>query len=77
MSSYVRHVGEGGMGKSTLTRLLVQKWRSQRLRVVITAASAKAARLIDGYTVHSAFDLREEGGCISSGLMRGQQGTDR
>lgn len=35
--------GEGGMGKSTLINLLVQLWRSQGKRVIVTASSAKAA----------------------------------
>ena len=35
--------GEGGMGKSTLINLLVQLWRSQGKRVIVTGASAKAA----------------------------------
>lgn len=53
--------GEGGMGKSTLINLLVQLWRSDRKRVIVTAASAKAARLIGGFTVHSAFWLQMHG----------------
>jgi len=54
-------------------RRLVQEWRSCGLRVIITAASAKAAKLIDGHTVHSAFDLREEGGVVTAPLRSRSQ----
>ena len=62
--------GEGGMGKSLLIRLLVQHWRSQGKRVLVCAASAKAARLIGGHTVHSAFQLRLNGGFLETQLNR-------
>ena len=39
-------------------RLLVQEWRSQGKRVLVCAASAKAARLIGGHTVHHANKLK-------------------
>jgi len=39
----------------------VQKWRSQGLRVIVTASSGKAARLINGWTVHKAFKLSSDG----------------
>ena len=52
---------QGGVGKSTLVELLVQEWRSQGLRVIVTASSGKAARLIGGWTVHKAFKLRTDG----------------
>jgi hypothetical protein len=60
--------GEGGMGKSLLIRLLVQHWRSKGKRVLVCAASAKAARLIGGHTVHSAFKLRLNGGFYETQL---------
>jgi putative protein kinase ArgK-like GTPase of G3E family len=53
--------GQGGTGKSTLIRLLTAYWRSQGLRVLLTASSGKAARLIGGLTVHSAFKLHQSG----------------
>lgn len=46
------------MGKLLLINLLVHTWRSQGLRIIITAASAKVARLIGGHTVHSMFLAR-------------------
>jgi len=55
------------MGKSTVINLLVQTWRHAGRRVIITAASAKAARLINGYTVHSAFWLLLNGAFNSQG----------
>ena len=67
--------GEGGMGKSTLIRLLDQHWRAQGYRVIICAASGKAANLINGFTVHSAFGLRDDGGCTTSRLLNAAQGT--
>ena len=60
--------GEGGMGKSLLIRLLVQHWRADGKRVLVCAASAKAAKLIGGHTVHSAFNLRLSGGFYESQL---------
>ena len=60
--------GEGGMGKSLLIRLLVQHWRASGKRVLICASSAKAARLIGGHTVHSAFNLRQYGGFYETQL---------
>ena len=58
-------------GKSTVINLLVQTWRSRGKRVIVTAASAKAARLIGGHTVHAAFKLRSSGG-----FLRAQLGTE-
>lgn len=58
--------GEGGMGKSLLIRLLVQWWRSQGKRVLVCASTAKAARLIGGHTVHSAFKLTRTGSFTTS-----------
>ena len=66
--------GQGGTGKSTLIRLLTQWWRSQGLRVLLTASSGKAARLIDGHTVHAAFKLHSTGFFVRQGL-EGAQGT--
>ena len=63
--------GEGGTGKSTLIRLLVQAWRARGLRVRITASTGKAARLIGGLTVHSAFRLHQDGFFLNSTLERG------
>ena len=60
--------GEGGMGKSLLIRLLVQHWRASGKRVLVCASSAKAARLIGGHTVHSAFNLRLNGGFYETKL---------
>ena len=60
--------GEGGMGKSLLIRLLVQHWRASGKRVLVCASSAKAARLIGGHTVHSAFNLRLNGGFYETQL---------
>ena len=60
--------GEGGMGKSLLVRLLVQYWRSQGMRVLVCASTAKAARLIGGHTVHHAFKLNTRGGFVTSRL---------
>ena len=60
--------GEGGMGKSLLIRLLVQHWRASGKRVLICASSAKAARLIGGHTVHSAFNLHQYGGFYETQL---------
>ena len=56
------------MGKSLLIRLLVQHWRASGKRVLICASSAKAARLIGGHTVHSAFNLRQYGGFYETQL---------
>lgn len=53
--------GEGGMGKSFVIRMLVQRWRSQGHRVIVLGSSAKAARLIGGHTVHSACKLHQLG----------------
>ena len=39
----------------------MQKWRSEGLRVIVTASSGKAARLINGWTVHKAFKLSSDG----------------
>jgi ATP-dependent exoDNAse (exonuclease V) alpha subunit len=67
--------GEGGMGKTTLVRLLVQQWRSEGRNVLLCASSAKAARLLGGYTVHSAFKLRTtDGGFVEANLNHEQQG---
>ena len=66
--------GQAGTGKTTLIRLLTQYWRSQGLRVLLTASSGKAARLIGGFTVHSAFKLHENGMFLRSAL-EGAQGT--
>ena len=63
--------GEGGTGKSTLIRLLVQEWRSQGLRVRVCASSGKAARLIGGHTVHAAFMLHQDGFFLRSSLRLG------
>jgi hypothetical protein len=41
--------GEGGVGKSTLTRLLVKWWKSQGLRVIVLASSAKARHCPPGH----------------------------
>ena len=65
--------GEGGMGKSLLIRLLVQHWRSDGKRVLVCAASAKAAKLIGGHTVHSAFNLRLNGGFFETQLNGSQK----
>ena len=53
--------GEGGMGKSLIIRLLVRHWRSAGFNVIVCAASAKAATLVNGQTVHSAFKLNKDG----------------
>ena len=66
--------GQGGTGKSTLIRLLTAYWRSQGLRVLLTASSGKAARLIGGHTVHTAFKLHPSGLFLRQGL-EGEQGT--
>ena len=68
--------GEGGVGKSTLVRLLVQKWRSMGLNVIVMASSAKAARLIGGHTVHSACAL-DAYGRFEQSRIEGTQGEDR
>jgi len=60
--------GEGGMGKSMLIRLLTQWWRSQGLRVMVLASSGKAARLINGHTVHSACKLHPTGRFLTTKL---------
>ena len=65
--------GEGGTGKSTLIRLLVQEWRSQGLRVRVCASSGKAARLIGGHTVHAAFMLHQDGFFLRSSLRLGSK----
>ena len=67
--------GEGGMGKSTLIRLLAQYWRSKGLRVIITASSGKAAKLIGGHTVHNAFMLQMSGNATVARLAA-KQHTD-
>ena len=54
--------GQGGTGKSTLIRLLTAYWRSEGLNVLLTGSSGKAARLIGGVTVHSAFALEDASG---------------
>ena len=64
--------GEGGMGKSTLIRLLAQYWRSKGLRVIITASSGKAAKLIGGHTVHNAFMLQMSGNATVARLAAKQ-----
>ena len=69
--------GEGGMGKSLLIRLLVQHWRASGKRVLVCAASGKAARLIGGHTVHSAFDLRPKGGFFETNLTGSRKHTDQ
>jgi hypothetical protein len=67
--------GEGGMGKTTLVKLLVQQWRSCGKKVLLCASTAKAARLINGHTAHHAFRLRSsDGGFIESNLSHDQQG---
>ena len=63
--------GEGGTGKSTLIRLLVQHWRSEGLSVIVTASSGKAARLIGGHTAHSAFKLNVGGLVVRSSVEVG------
>ena len=69
--------GEGGVGKSTLVRLLVQQWRSDGYSVIVMASSAKAARLIDGHTVHSACGLDPTTGRFEQSRIEGSQGQDR
>ena len=66
--------GQGGTGKSTLIELLTLYWRSLGLRVLLTASSGKAARLIGGHTVHTAFKLHSTGFFLRQGL-EGAQGT--
>ena len=66
--------GQGGTGKSTLIQLLTLYWRSLGLRVLLTASSGKAARLIGGHTVHTAFKLHSTGFFLRQGL-EGAQGT--
>ena len=56
-------------------RLLVSHWRSEGLNVLVCAASAKAARLIGGHTVHSAFKLRLKGGFYETQLDGGKKHT--
>ena len=68
--------GEGGVGKSTLIKLLIAYWRSEGLRVIVLASSAKAARLIGGHTVHSAC-LLDCNGSFAQHRLEGQQGSDR
>jgi hypothetical protein len=68
--------GEGGVGKSTLIKLLVQWLRSQSYHVLILGSSAKAARLIGGHTVHSAMLLDSSGG-FDVARLEGSQGSDR
>ena len=68
--------GEGGVGKSTVTRLLIMYWRSQGLRVIVLASSAKAARLIGGHTVHSACLLNTHG-TFEHARLEGCQASDR
>ena len=68
--------GEGGVGKSTVTRLLIMYWRSQGLRVIVLASSAKAARLIGGHTVHSACLLSTHG-TFEHARLEGCQASDR
>ena len=67
--------GEGGMGKSTLIKLLVQWWRSQGLKVIVTASTGKAASLIHGYTCHSAFKLHCGSGELQIPMLEGKQCT--
>jgi len=66
--------GEGGMGKSLIIRLLVRHWRSAGFNVIVCAASAKAATLVNGQTVHSAFKLNKDGKFLISSL-EGKQYT--
>ena len=63
------------MGKSTLIKLLVQTWRSNGMRIIVTAASAKAARLIGGHTAHSVFWLGKEGRFAATN-MGGKKNTE-
>lgn len=66
--------GEGGMGKTTLVKLLVQYWRSCGKKVLLCASTAKAARLINGHTAHHAFRLRSsDGGFVEANLSHDQQ----
>lgn len=66
--------GQGGVGKSTIIELLVQEWRSRGLRVIVTASSGKAARLIGGWTVHKAFKLSSDG-LFQRAALEGQQAS--
>ena len=66
--------GQGGTGKSTLIRLITQSLRSRGFRVLLCASSGKAARLIGGHTVHSAFKLHQNG-LFMNAQLEGQQGT--
>ena len=65
------------MGKSLLIRLLVQHWRASGKRVLVCAASAKAARLIGGHTVHSAFNLRLNGGFYETHINGSQKHSEQ
>ena len=49
------------MGKSVLIELLVAELRSRKYNVIVVGSSALAARLIGGFTVHSAFKLNTSG----------------
>jgi hypothetical protein len=67
--------GPGGVGKSTVTELLIAQWRSDGLVVLVTAASAKAARLIGGVTVHKMFRLHQRSGLFMRAQLEGEKGS--
>ncbi|CAL44695.1 helicase [Spodoptera frugiperda ascovirus 1a] len=50
--------GGGGTGKSFLLRKLCEHFRQISAKTLVTATQAIAAQLVDGRTVHSAFQLR-------------------
>lgn len=49
--------GGGGVGKSYVSRKIVEELQKARKNVLITASTGKAAMLIGGVTCHRAFQI--------------------
>jgi hypothetical protein len=49
--------GGGGVGKSYISRKIIEDLQKQRKTVLITASTGRAAMLIGGITCHRAFNI--------------------
>lgn len=49
--------GGGGVGKSYISRRIVEELQKERKNILVTASTGKAAMLIGGVTCHRAFQI--------------------